>query len=249
MNLNVQLSYYTLGMTNHLDIEKNLYQLLERYKDQLVKNVPINFQNDCAGIRNPVGYDDLYNPLFLSEDPNNDKELNIIVLPWLMQMYYLHNRRAMNDIQLRDSIYPMMKRAFNVYLRILYKGEDGLYHIPYTYSDEYGNAKETSLNIALAKWGFKTLINCANYLKINDSSIVKWKDRLASMADYNRDENGMMVGKNMPFAKPHRHYSHLFAIFPLYDMNIEDEPARIPFMQKSIQHYTCLLYTSDAADE
>ena len=240
MNLNVQLSYYTLGMTNHLDIEKNLYQLLERHKDQLVKNVPINFQNDCAGIRNPVGYDDLYNPLFLSEDPNNDKELNIIVLPWLMQMYYLHNRRAMNDIQLRDSIYPLMKRAFNVYLRILYKGEDGLYHIPYTYSDEYGNAKETSLNIALAKWGFKTLINCANYLKINDSSVLKWKDRLANMADYNRDENGMMVGKNMPFAKPHRHYSHLFAIFPLYDMNIEDEPARIPFMQKSIQHYTDL---------
>ena len=49
-----------------------------------------------------------------------------------------------------------------------------------------------------------------------------------------------MVGKDLPFAKPHRHYSHLFAIFPLYDMNIDNEPARIPLMKKSIQHYTDL---------
>ncbi len=240
MNLNVQLTYYTLGITNHPDLEKNLYQLLERHKDQMIKNVPPAFQNDCAGIRNPVGYDDLYNPLFLSEDPDNDKELNIIVLPWLMQMYYLHNRRMMDDKQLRDSVYPLLKRAYNVYLRILYKGADGLYHIPYTYSDEYGNAKETSLNIALARWGFKTLIDCATRLKINDPLLPRWKETLAKMADYNSNENGMMVGKDMPFAKPHRHYSHLFAIFPLYDMNIEDEPVRIPFMRKSIQHYTGL---------
>jgi hypothetical protein len=240
MNLNVQLTYYTFGVTNHLDLEKNLYQLLERHKEQMIKNVPPAFQNDCAGIRNPVGYDDLYNPLFLSDDPNNNKEINIIVLPWLMQMYYIHNRRTMDDGQLRDSIYPMIKRAYNVYLRILYKGEDGLYHIPYTYSDEYGNAKETSLNIALARWGFKTLINIATRLKINDPLLPRWKETLAKMADYNTNENGMMVGKDLPFAKPHRHYSHLFAIFPLYDMNIENEPQRIPFMQKSIQHYTDL---------
>jgi alpha-L-fucosidase 2 len=240
MNLNVQLTYYTLGMTNHADLENNLYQLLERHKDQLVQNVPEAFQNDCAGIRNPVGYDDLHAPLFLSQDPTNTKELNIIVLPWLMQMYYLYNQRSMDDQQLRTNVYPLLRRAFNVYLHILYLGDDGLYHIPYTYSDEYGNAKETSLNIALAKWGFKTLIQVAERLQIKDTLLPRWKDRLARLQDYNSDENGMMVGKDLPFAKPHRHYSHLFAIFPLYDMNIENEPARIPFMKKSIQHYTDL---------
>jgi hypothetical protein len=240
MNLNVQLTYYTLGITNHTDLEKNLYDLLERHTNQMIANVPPAFQNDCAGIRNPVGYDDLYNPLFLSEDPKNDKELNIIVLPWLMQMYYLHNQRTGNDQQLRDSIYPLMRRAYNVYLRILYKGEDGLYHIPYTYSDEYGNAKETSLNIALARWGFKALIATATKFRINDPYLPRWKERLSKMADYPTNENGMMVGKDLPFAKPHRHYSHLFAIFPLYDMNVEDEPVRIPLMKRSIQHYTDL---------
>lgn len=240
MNLNVQLTYYTFGITNHLDLENNLYQLLERHKDQMIANVPKEFQNDCAGITNPVGYDDLYNPIFISTDPKNDRGLNIIVLPWLMQMYYLHNRRSMDDIQLRDSVYPLLRRAFNVYLRILQLGEDGLYHIPFTYSDEYGNAKETSLNIALARWGFTTLIETAERLKIQDTLLPKWKWTLSKMADYQTDENGIMVGKDLPFAKPHRHYSHLFSIFPLYDMNIDNEPNRIPLMKKSIQHFTDL---------
>ena len=240
MNLNVQLTYYTLGITNHQNLEENLYQLLERHREQMIQNVPKEFQNDCAGIRNPVGYDDLYNPLFLSEDSNNDKEVNIIVLPWLMQMYYLHNRRSMDDEQLRNQVYPLMRRAFNVYLRILHKGEDGLYHIPYTYSDEYGSAKETSLNIALARWGFKTLIASAERLNIADPLLPRWKQTLATMAGYNINENGIMIGKDMPFAKPHRHYSHLFSIFPLYDMNVADEPLRIPLMRTSIQHFTDL---------
>jgi alpha-L-fucosidase 2 len=238
MNLNVQLTYYMLGIINHPELENNLYQLLERHKDQLVQNMPKEFQNDCAGVRNPVGYDDLYNPLYLSDDKNNDKEINIIVLPWLMQMYYLHNRRSMDDGQLVDSIYPLMRRAFNVYVRIMHKGEDGLYHIPFTYSDEYGNAKETSLNIALARWGFKTLADIATKFKIADPLLARWKELLAEMADYNTDENGIMVGKQLPFAKPHRHYSHLFAIFPLYEMNVENDPQRIPLMRKSIQHFT-----------
>jgi alpha-L-fucosidase 2 len=240
MNLNVQLTYYTLGITNHTDLEANLYQLLERHKDQMIENMPVAYREDCSGIRNPVQFDDLNAPLFLSDDPKNDKELNLIVLPWLMQMYYLHNRRTMDDAQLRESVFPLMRRAFSVYLRILYRGEDGRFHIPYTYSDEYGNAKETSLNVALARWGFKTLIATAESLKIKDPLLPRWKETLAGMQDYNIDVNGIMIGKDVPFAKPHRHYSHLFCIFPLYDMNVETDPQRIPLMKKSIQHYTDL---------
>ena len=240
MNLNVQLTYYTLGATNHTDLEENLYQLLERHKDQMIENMPVAFREDCSGIRNPVQYDDLNAPLFLSDNPKNEKELNLIVLPWLMQMYYLHNRRTMDDGQLRDSVYPLMRRAFNIYLHILYRGEDGRFHIPYTYSDEYGNAKETSLNIALARWGFKTLIATAESLKIKDPLLPRWKETLAGMQDYNIDPNGIMIGKDVPFAKPHRHYSHLFCIFPLYDMNVETDSQRIPMMKNSIQHFTDL---------
>lgn len=240
MNLNVQLTYSTLGTTNHPEMEDVLYQLLDRHHDQLIKNVPLEFQNDCAATGNPVGYDNLYSPLFITADKENEKEINIIVLPWLMQMYYLHYERTMDEKRLREKIYPLMRRAFNVYARIMYLGEDGLYHIPYSYSDEYGKAKETSLNIALASWGFKTLIKCAGQLKIKDPMLPKWKEILSKMADYNINANGIMVGKDLPFAKPHRHFSHLFAIFPLYDMNVDHDAVRIPMMRKSIQNFTAL---------
>lgn len=238
MNLNVQLSYYTTGITNHLDLEEPLYRLIEKHRDHLVLNVPEEFRNDCAALGNPVGYDELVNPVFLTTDRTTDREMNIIVLPWLMQQFYVHNKRTMDDERLRNSIFPLMKKTYSVYLRILYKGDDGLYHIPLTFSDEYGKAQETSMNIALARWGFKKLLDICSRLKLNDPLIPVWKDRLAKMADYQTNENGIMIGKDVPFVKPHRHYSHMLGIFPFYETNIEENAASIPMLKKTVQHFT-----------
>ena len=238
MNLNVQLSYYTTGITNHLDLEEPLYRLIEKHRDQLVLNVPEEFRDDCAALGNPVGYDELVNPVFLTTDRTTDREMNIIVLPWLMQQFYVHNKRTMDDERLRNSIFPLMKKTYSVYLRILYKGDDGLYHIPLTFSDEYGKAQETSMNIALARWGFKTLLDICTRLKLNDQLIPVWKEHLDKMADYHTNENGIMIGKGVPFAKPHRHYSHMLGIFPFYETNIEDHVASIPMLKKTVQHFT-----------
>ena len=238
MNLNVQLSYYTTGITNHLDLEEPLYRLIEKHRDQLVLNVPEEFRDDCAALGNPVGYDELVNPVFLTTDRTTDREMNIIVLPWLMQQFYVHNKRTMDDERLRNSIFPLMKKTYSVYLRILYKGDDGLYHIPLTFSDEYGKAQETSMNIALARWGFKTLLDICTRLKLNDQLIPVWKEHLDKIADYHTNENGIMIGKGVPFAKPHRHYSHMLGIFPFYETNIEDHVASIPMLKKTVQHFT-----------
>jgi hypothetical protein len=238
MNLNVQLSYYTTGITNHLDLEEPLYRLIEKHRDQLILNVPEEFRDDCAALGNPVGFDELNNPVFLTTDRTTDREMNIIVLPWLMQQFYVHNKRTMDDQRLRNSIFPLMKKTYSVYLRILYKGDDGLYHIPLTFSDEYGKAQETSMNIALARWGFKTLLDICERLQINDPLVPIWKDRLAIMADYHTNENGIMIGKGVPFAKPHRHYSHMLGIFPFYETNIEDNVASVPMLKKTVQHFT-----------
>ncbi|MES2308452.1 MAG: alpha-L-fucosidase [Verrucomicrobiota bacterium] len=234
-NLNIQLAYYTTGITNHLELGEPLYRLMKRHTDQLIQNVPVEFRNDCAALSNPVGYDSLTAPVRLSTDPQ--KRLSLIALPWLVQMNYIHNRMEMNDEELRTSLYPLMKRTFNVYLRVMTLGEEGKYHIPLTYSDEYGEAPETSLNIALAEWGFRTLIECANRLNIDDPLLPAWKEHLEKMQGYAVDENGIMIGKGVPLDKPHRHYSHLFGIFPFYTFNIERNSDQIELMKKSVQHY------------
>ena len=241
-NLNIQLAYYTTGITNHLELAEPLYQLIERSRDQLAANVsPAEFRNDCAALGNPVGFGVFNAGVSLKIDPaNSNSRFKLIALPWLVQLFYIHNQMSIDDTRLRESIYPLMKRTFQVYVRTLVRGADGKYRVPFSYSDEYGNAEETSLNIAMARWGFETLIATATRLKIDDTQLPQWRDILAHLADYNTDETGIMIGKNTPFAKPHRHYSHLFGIFPFYSLNIDRNPERLPLMEKSVRHFTSL---------
>jgi hypothetical protein len=156
-----------LGTMNHFDLEDNSYQLFAWHIDQTVQNASVEFQNDYSVIWNLVAYNDLNVILCLTDNKNNDKELNLIVLP------NLYHPRTGDNVRLREHIYLLIKRAFNVYLRISSIVKDGLYHITYTYSDEYCNAKEISLNITLAGCFFKT-VNCSNRLKMDDPLLPKW---------------------------------------------------------------------------
>jgi len=241
MNLNVQLTYSTLGLTNHLDLEDPLYRMIERHQDQLIQNVPDKFRSDCSAVSNPVGYDEMKGSVFITDDSESKQSMNLIVLPWLMQCFYTYNQRVGDDARLRQTIYPLMRRTFSVYLHILYLGKDGKYHIPLTYSDEYGVAQNTSLNLSLAKWGFSTLISCANRLKIDDPLLPQWKHTVELLSDLPTDpQTGIMIGEGVPFMKSHRHFSHLFAIWPLHTLDLEREPALRPLVEQSISHFTSL---------
>ncbi len=239
-NLNIQLTYFTTAVTNHLDIEEPYFKMIEKYQQQLINNVPKDFQNDCAAIQTVVMFNDLSGNVFLTADSNSKQKMSLIALPWIMQQFYLHYRYDMNEQRLRNSIYPLMRRAFNVYARIAYKDVDGKYHLPLTFSDEYGEDYDASMNLALAKWGLKTLINTAEELKIKEPLIPKWKDVLTNLTPYPVDTTGIKLGRNQVFSKPHRHYSHLFAIFPLYEMNVDDNTDKLLLMQQSIQNFTGL---------
>ena len=241
MNLNVQLTYSTLGLTNHLDLEDPLYRLIERHQDQLIENVPEKFRADCSAVSNPVGYDEMRGSVFITDDFQSKQSMNLIVLPWLMQGFYEYNQRVGDEERLRTSIYPLMRRTFSVYLHILYLGNDGKYHIPLTYSDEYGVAQNTSLNLALAKWGFTTLIDCANRLNINDPLLDQWKHVLSNLSALPIDPaTGIMIGDDVRFDKSHRHYSHLFAIWPLHTLDVQKEPLMRPVVEQSINRFTSL---------
>lgn len=237
LNLNAQLTYSIWGVTNHLDLEDEFYKLLDRHSDELKYNVPKDFQEQCSAIRNPVGFDDLSGSVFMTKDSLCSEPMNLIVLPWWVHMYYIHNKRTMDLDRLEKKLYPLMKRTFAVYKSILYKGGDGKYHLPLTFSDEYGNDYDVNMNLALAKWGFKTLIECAKLLKCDYNLIGEWQDFLDNMVDYQIDDNGYRIGRNYSFYRPHRHFSHLFNIFPLYEIDIDFNPELKDLMYKSISHY------------
>ncbi len=236
MNLNIQLAYYTVQTGNHLEIGDRLSRWVEDSEQDLINNCPSEFREDSASLGNPTGL-----RLIAPAPGSAIQGYQFIALPWLMQHCYLQYRYSMDDQRLRDHIYPLLRRTFNLYLHLIQLGEDGLYHIPKAFSDEYGYAEDTSLNIALLRWGLQTLISSSERLKIDDPLLPKWKEVLAKLVDYPVDEKtGIMIGKDTPFARPHRHYSHLFAIFPLYVLNIDDQPERLGLMRQSIHQHVGL---------
>jgi len=158
-----------------------------------------------------------------------------------MHHFHLQYRHTMDDQRLRETIYPLMRRTFQTYLHVLDTDADGRLHIPLALSDEYDVAVDTSMNIALLRWGLQTLLAHAKRLDIDDPLIPKWREVLEKLVEYPVDPaTGIMIGKDMPFSKPHRHYSHLFGIFPLQIFTPESHPEKVGLMRQSIDHFLSL---------
>jgi len=237
-NLNTQLAYYSVLPANHPELGEPLCHLLHDRQQDLINNVSPEYRSDSAALGNPTGFGNL---IAAAPGPVREKlgkgSYHFIALPWLMQQYWLQYRFTMDDSRLRGEIHPLLKRAINTYLHVIDLEPDGRYHIPMGFSDEYGNAPDTNLNLSLLRWGLQTLIADKERLKLNDPDAVRWKEVLGKLTDYPTDETGLMIGKDTPFAKPHRHSSHLFSIFPLHVLNVEDQPDQRQLMEKSIAHF------------
>lgn len=104
-----------------------------------------------------------------------------------------------------------------------------------TYSPEYGTAEDCNYDIALLRWGCNTLLEASRILSVDDELIPRWKQVAEHLTDYPQDENGMMIGKDVPFSRSHRHYSHLLMFYPLYLLNAEQNGSK-ELMEKSVEH-------------
>lgn len=234
MDLNIQLCYFPQYAANHLDLGESLFRLLDRDLPNLIDNAPAEFRDDSAFLG---GVSDLSlkgNLVHMLGEPNG--VLDLIALPWCAHNYYMHYRFSMDDDMLRWRVYPLMRRAISLYLHYLEEGPDGKLHLPITRSCEYGWDHDTNQDLSLLRWGCKTLISICERLKLDDPYLPRWRDVVARLTPYPTDENGLRIGRDEPFRKSHRHYSHLLAIFPLYDLNI-DQPENVSLIGKSVTHW------------
>jgi alpha-L-fucosidase 2 len=225
-DLNVQLTYSCVPDSGRYEIGESLYNKIDAHSQQLIDNMPANLKGDSAGVDTIVNQDLV----------SHYTEIGIGDLPWALQNYYMYYRRTMDDRRLREHFFPILKRAINTYYHVLKEGPDGRLHLPPTYSPEYGNAPDCNYDLALIRWGCQTLLDICARLNINDPLIPKWKETLVKLVDYPVDENGFMVGTGMPFARAHRHYSHLLMIYPLYLVNA-DQPGATELIRKSLNHW------------
>ena len=241
-NLNTQLAYFTTNVTNHVDFSETPNRQLEERTADLIANVPQEWQADSAALGRITGFGDLKAPAPGPAVLKPGDHYSFIALPWLMQQFVLYERHVSDPARFRATIYPLLKRTMNVYLRTLVLGADGRYHVPLATSDEYGEAEDTNMNLAFIRWGLETLLASADRLQIDEPQRPRWREVLAKLVDYPIDPaTGFMIGKDAPFAKSHRHSSHLFAVFPLLTVNRERNPEMVPVIERSLRHFTGLV--------
>ncbi|MEV4009164.1 Tat pathway signal sequence domain protein [Nonomuraea angiospora] len=233
-NLNVQLEYWLIHGSNHLELD-SLTSTLDRNRDQLVANVPAAYRADSAGVGRSS---DMFGNRSVGT-PGTGAEVGD--LTWALHNVWLTYRHTMDDRLLRDTVFPLLRRAINYYLHFLAAGADGRLHLPSTLSPEYPVTppQDTNYDLALIRWGCRTLIESAERLGIDDPLAAKWREVLATLVDYPADANGFMIGGSTPYAQSHRHYSHLLMIYPLYLVNW-DQPEQRELIEKSVAHWQSL---------
>ncbi len=132
-----------------------------------------------------------------------------------------------------------MKGTFNHLLHGLVEQPDGRLSLIATSSPEYTNPVEnSSYTLACLRWLAATLIKADARLKANDPIVKECQRVFAKLVPYEVDPaTGIMVGKGMPLAKSHRHWSHLFMIYPFHEWDWAN-PKQRPLMEQSLEHWT-----------
>lgn len=232
-NLNVQLTYWPLNASNHLDLAASLEHALYDHTENLKANVPEPYRHNSLAMARST------NLVCESEEvgiPGISKTPEIGNLTWACHSLWLVYRHKMDDKLLREKLYPLLKQSINYYIHFLYKGEDGYLHLPETYSPEYGKAPDCNYDLALLRWGCQTLLESAKRLHIKDSLSGKWTEILQHLTPYPQDTTGMLIGRDVPYSFSHRHYSHLLAAYPLYLINIEQAGSK-ELIERSLAHW------------
>lgn len=235
-NLNVQLEYWPIHGSNHLELDA-IATTLKDNAAQLVRNVKTQYRDDCAGVGRSTDRH-TSNTGTLGE-PGGTGTIELGNLTWALHNVWLSYRHSMDRALLADVVFPLLRRAVNYYLRFLTKGNDGRLHLPATTSPEYGNAPDCNYDLQLLRWACRTLLDSARVLRIDDPLAKRWQEVLDTLVPYPVDANGFMVGTGVPFAKSHRHYSHMLAVFPLATVTWE-QPENRALIEKSLRHWMSL---------
>ena len=234
-NLNVQLEYWLINGSNHLELD-SLTRALSQFRDNLSGQLVAPYNQDSAGICRSTDIT-LVNGGMVGVPGQDPPTPEIGNLTWALHNVWLTYRHTMDTGLLKNTVFPLLRKAINYYLHFLAPGADGKLHLPKTFSPEYGvDTPDTNFDLALLRWGCQTLLDSAQLLKVNDPLAPKWRDVLANLTPYPVDANGFMIGAGQSFAMSHRHYSHMLSVYPLYLVNWEQPESR-SLIQTSVNHW------------
>jgi alpha-L-fucosidase 2 len=130
----------------------------------------------------------------------------------------------------RERAYPMLMETGEA-IRGLLKKENGRYVLPVSSSPElHDNTLEavmhpiSNCDLALLRYLFRTL---SGYAEKAGEDPSQYEEILDGLGDYFVDEDGsFMIDSEENYDESHRHFSHLFMVYPLNDVTSETKEGR-----------------------
>lgn len=238
-DLNVELQYWTHLTANRLSVGESLPNWIDKYAKNLEQNVPDSWENSTAIAalfpQDLIAYNGAKVPDMLA---------------WVLHDYWLHCKFAGDDDRLRDQFFPLLKKTANSYLNYIKDNPvdegDGKIHIKNSWSPEYkgGHGQDINFTIGLIKWTFQTLIDLNAKHELNDALLPKWQNVIDNIVDFQIDDNGLRIGKDIAFELRHRHYSHLLPFYPLAVLSA-DKPEEKRLFKTSLDHWLAITIGTD----
>jgi hypothetical protein len=154
--------------------------------------------------------------------------------------------RATLDTALLPDLYAVLRGCVNHHAHIAVKGSDGIYHMPAMRSPEYPSpsvSPDTNYELALFKWGLRTLRKICGLLECEEPRAAHFKDIEDNLADFPIDETqpighgrGLKISSDILVNMSHRHYSHLL---PCWNTGLLswDEPAERKTCLESLDNW------------
>ena len=213
LDMNVPVTYWAPLTAARFDLTANLQEWLLGGTATLAAN-PTPGYGDSLGFSGSTSID-LISPYTVAPG------VQLGNFPWITHNLYLHASHTGNDTALAGPVFAALRGAMNVYLHYAVVASDGLLHLPPTASPEYPYpppgrpTNDTHYDLALFQWGLRTLLRLNERFKLEDPQAPAWAHALATLAPLPLNEHGYMVSEGVGFDVAHRHFSHLFAMYPL----------------------------------
>ncbi len=167
---------------------------------------------------------------------------------WLLMPCYEYYLVSGDTQFLKERLLPAMKKTVLFFEDFLSDVDlNGNYLFAPSYSPENSpsniklqGAANATMDVAAAKEAIQNLINVCKDLKIEEASIPKWEAMLQKFPPYLINKDGALKEwaiDDLTDNYDHRHISHLYPLWPGFEINPEEEPkmfqaARIAFDKK-----------------
>lgn len=205
-NLNIQLTYWPVYASNHLELGENYITIVDDNFETLLKRF-------------------------------KDKQIGDFA--WALHNYYWQFSYAGDWQSLKEKWLPKAAKIATEYQSKLVRNANGILEMAPLGSPEYKGFQtfqNTTYNLAILRWLLNTLIMVNEKTNANSTDVALWKKTLADLYPYPVDANGLMIGSTQSVDMSHRHFSHLLALYPLFQLN-PDNQADKDLVVKSVKHW------------